>query len=177
MAGVFTGLSETLEAASISRSSRLTVTFIVSTKRVTTVAFRRTFGLPLDPEEGDDALLTRTVALLRRYGKQVGSGKVPFSLKFSLDADPPMDYVSAKLGAFLDKATEVEGPSELDQLIAEEGPEFQAELRRVELERLKVEELRAMAGKLGVPGAWRTKKGELIEKIIAFEESAAPTAG
>lgn len=180
----YTSLSEVLEAAAVASAKRLTVLLFISDGRVTKILYRRTFGLPLDAFDGADQELTASVALLRKFGKRYGRGRVPYTVRFSLDAVPAFDFATDKVKSYIAReSAKLAGTtsgsetsinddpvSELDDFIEEQGPEFKEHMRRDELARMGVSDLRAYAGKsLHVPNAWRTKKAELIDRIIQAE--------
>lgn len=177
----YTSLSKVLEAAAVSGNDQVTVHLAVNRGRITTVEYRRTFDSS-EFEEADDEQtdeLTATVALLRQYGRQAGKGKVPYALTFTNESGAAM-FVSATLVKWMsDKAGLRETvPAELVEQLDVGTETVVAEVvagtgRRDELEDLKVEEVRKLAASYKLAGAWRTRKGELIDKIIAWEAAEA----
>lgn len=184
MNGFYTSLSEALEAAATKGLSSLTLTLTINSGRVTVIAYRKTFDLGATDEDGEaSSELTVMTALLRQYGKKAGRGARPFTVQFLLGADPVGTFVSDNLVAWLEtKAIPRETvPNGLVQQlhegtasVVEHG--WQDEQLRLELEALKVEDVRRRASSLKVAGAWRQKKAELIDRIIEAEREVAKAA-
>lgn len=178
----YTSLSKVLEAAAISGVDLVTVHLAVNRGRVTTVEYRRTFDVSdvgdIDGEQTDE--LTATVALLRQYGKRKGLGSAtPYVLTFTNDRGAST-FISNDLVTWMErKAGERQTvPTAVVESVTEGIEAVVTEVvagtgRREELEALKVEEVRKLASSYKLAGAWRTRKGELIDQILAQEAAAA----
>lgn len=174
----YTSLSEALEQAAISGVPLVTVRFAINYGRTTAVEYRNTFSIA----EEDHSEITATVALLRKYGKRTGKSVQPYSIVFSVGgrvetwaSDRLAQWLFDQAGmretvpADLVEQLEVGTETVVAQTVAEDG-------RRSELEALKVEDIRRLAASYKLAGAWKTRKAELIDAVLAAEQGLAAKA-
>lgn len=174
----YTSLSEALENSAISGQVLVSVRFAVNRGRVTTVEYRNTFDVSENARADQTDELTAITALLRQYGKARGKGRTPYTISFSLGEGVPL-LVAAPLVEWLQKRA---APRETVPVALVEQFDVGTENvvaavvagteRRTELEALNVTEVRKLAASLKVEGAWRTRKADLIEKIVEAERGA-----
>lgn len=170
----FSSFNEALGACVANASPLMTVRLVVNHGRLTQIEYRRSFDPrdTLNHDENETDELTATVALLRRYGRHKGRGRLRYEVKFYLADEPEVTFVSDKLVRYFEQQAVETGtvPKAVVEKIKE--PVAGSERRGV-LEGLNVTEVRKRAAVLKVAGAWRERKAVLIDRIITAEDVSA----
>jgi hypothetical protein len=174
MVAPYTSLDAAIQQARAMGERFVSVRLLVNGGRVTIVAYRNSFDVTEEVAEGETREIEAMASILRKYGKKTGRGSRPYEILFFSGEVIPL-FVHEHLANWLQEQAAIRETVPNDVVaVVEEGVAHAVEVaqQRAELDTLKVEEVRRLASQLKVVGAWRQRKPDLIEAIIAARQEA-----